>query len=202
LETREKFVIPKNTLIQPKQFLVFDKNISKISLNSETGKISLFFPDGSLASQINYEQAPQNLSAAYNGQKYLWTSQPTPGLTNILTDKNNQSQSISTNNPQPTIFQAQDFSPVAEKTNLPQKYFSVPIETKNNSGDQNQGIKASSQDIFLAKQKLSLIDKTNIPSQPDLILLLSIVVSFALFSSWVVILIRKRISSKQLKLKI
>lgn len=86
------FIFPKNTLIAPKNYLVFSRQTTKIALNNDKDSVRLLLPDGIVFQEINYEKPPQGKSSARTAEGFVW-SEPTPGMANIAgmivgTDKN------------------------------------------------------------------------------------------------------------------
>lgn len=110
------FKIPEGILIEPGQYLIFGRTQTKIALNNNGDKVRLFYPNENLAQEIEYLDAEAGWSVArQNTDKYIWTSQPTPGQKNIIsqqtadqltpakfsvtpTAKNYQAQNIPTQN--------------------------------------------------------------------------------------------------------
>jgi hypothetical protein len=76
------FVFPQNTLIAPKSYLVFSRQITKIALNNDIDSVRLLMPDGTVFQEINYEKPPQGKSSARTEEGFVW-SEPTPGMANI-----------------------------------------------------------------------------------------------------------------------
>ena len=77
----EPFVFPKNTLIAPKTYIVFSRQITGITLNNDKDTVRLLLPEGVIFQEINYEKPPQGKSSARTGEGFVW-SVPTPGLAN------------------------------------------------------------------------------------------------------------------------
>jgi hypothetical protein len=90
------FIFPKNTFILPNSFLVLPRPLTKITLNNDKDKISLFYPSGQLADEVSYEKPKQGMSAARKDEKFFWTLVPTPGFSNIiyLDEKNTNKTSV------------------------------------------------------------------------------------------------------------
>ncbi len=81
-----QYQFPAGAVIAPKEFLVLSRKESKIALNNKADEVRLFYPDGSLAAKVTYADAREGLSAAYQKETetLFWTSNPTPGKENIL----------------------------------------------------------------------------------------------------------------------
>jgi PKD repeat protein len=76
------FIFPENTLIAPKNYLVFSRQTTKIALNNDKDTVRLLLPDGIVFQEINYEKPPQGKSSARTAEGFVW-SEPTPGMANI-----------------------------------------------------------------------------------------------------------------------
>jgi hypothetical protein len=83
------FVFPENTLIAPKNYLVFSRPTTNIALNNDKGKVRLLLSTGTVFQEISYEQSPQGLSSAKAPEGFVW-SMPTPGLSNITGTNNKE----------------------------------------------------------------------------------------------------------------
>ena len=71
--------------LEPDQYLVIYKNVSKISLNNSNGDaVKLYNPDGELLEIVEYDRALEGRSYARSNDFWQWTKQPTPGGANIL----------------------------------------------------------------------------------------------------------------------
>jgi len=77
------FTFPQNTLIAPKNYLVFSRQVTKIALNNDIDSVRLLLPDGTVFQEINYEKPPQGKSSARTNEGFVW-SEPTPGMANII----------------------------------------------------------------------------------------------------------------------
>lgn len=80
------FTLPENTLIIPKGFLVFPRQITKIALNNDKDKVRLLLPTGIVFQEIIYEKAPEGQSSTKTPAGFIWST-PTPGLPNIINIK-------------------------------------------------------------------------------------------------------------------
>jgi len=76
------FIFPQNTLIAPKSYLVFTRQITGIALNNDKDSVRLLFPEGIVFQEINYEKPPQGKSSARTDEGFVWNL-PTPGAPNI-----------------------------------------------------------------------------------------------------------------------
>jgi hypothetical protein len=97
LDTGEKskaFVFPANTSIAANQYLTLIRSTTKLSLNNTAGKIRLLYPTGQISQEIKYDKAPQGQSVSLlSGNEYVWTTIPTPGLSNIISNSINKTSS-------------------------------------------------------------------------------------------------------------
>jgi len=76
------FIFPKNTLIAPKSYIVFSRQITNIALNNDKDGVRLLLPEGVVFQEINYEKPPLGKSSARTDEGFVW-SVPTPGAINI-----------------------------------------------------------------------------------------------------------------------
>lgn len=79
------FTINKNTLINPKDYLVFKRPQTNLALNNDADEVRLFHPDGVLIENISYTAVAEGESYARINNQWQWTTTPTPGAENILT---------------------------------------------------------------------------------------------------------------------
>jgi len=77
------FIFPQNTLIAPKSYIIFSRQITSIALNNDKDSVRLLLPEGVIFQEINYEKPPQGKSSARTEEGFVW-SVPTPGLANII----------------------------------------------------------------------------------------------------------------------
>jgi len=75
------FIFPKNTLIAPKDHLVFSRQTTKIALNNDKDSVRLLLPSGMVFQEINYEKAPEGQSSSRTSNGFVWST-PTPGMPN------------------------------------------------------------------------------------------------------------------------
>ncbi|MDP2934677.1 MAG: hypothetical protein Q8N59_02865, partial [bacterium] len=71
-----------NTLIAPKSYLVFSRQITGIALNNDKDTVRLLLPEGVVFQEISYEKPPQGKSSARTSEGFIW-SVPTPGAINL-----------------------------------------------------------------------------------------------------------------------
>lgn len=77
------FIFPENTLIAPKNYLVFSRQATGIALNNDSDKVRLLLSNGAVFQEIAYEKAKEEQSSARTPEGFVW-SIPTPGLPNII----------------------------------------------------------------------------------------------------------------------
>jgi len=92
------FVFPQNTLIAPKSYLVFTRQITGIALNNDKDSVRLLFPEGIVFQEINYEKPPQGKSSARTDEGFVWNL-PTPGAPNISGIVISENKNVSYQNP-------------------------------------------------------------------------------------------------------
>lgn len=197
-EGSSPFVFPVNSLIAPNQFLVLIRPITKISLNNDNDQVRLFYPDGSLSAEVGYlAEKKQRFSIAFDGSEYFWTKTPTPGSANIISSNNLnlKEENLSTNNPEPVIQQTQDMPENAVSINLNQSQsfsaLNAPIESTENV-ESKKTVISNEKDNFQLNQTASLAQSTQSNQKSKLILIISIIISSALFVSWGLIMLSKR----------
>lgn len=158
------FTFPANSLISPEQFLV-------LNIKNNQEQIRLLYPNGSLATEISYGQPiEKGLAAAFDGQEYLWTKKPTPGLANIISSI---SSNPSNQNSQPIIQKTQESSETAIKLKQGEEFAALDI--------QNEPLPRQTASLVQASQLNQSSQKNN------LILIISIIVSGSLLVSWFLI---------------
>ena len=77
------FVFPENTLIAPKSYSVFSRQITKIALNNDDDKVRLLLSTKIVFQEVSYEKAPKGKSSAKTPAGFVWST-PTPGFPNII----------------------------------------------------------------------------------------------------------------------
>ena len=82
------FIFPENTLIAPKSYIVFSRQITGIALNNDKDSVRLLLPEGMVFQEINYEKPKQGQSSARTDEGFVW-SVPTPGMANIVSPPTN-----------------------------------------------------------------------------------------------------------------
>ncbi len=82
------YQIPEGIFIEPGQFLVFEKEKTKITLNNQGEIIRLFDNQGKMRDEVSYNFAKEGFS--YNRDDsghWYWSDEPTPGRENIFSLK-------------------------------------------------------------------------------------------------------------------
>jgi len=77
----DPFVLPENSLISPKSYLVFSREMTKIVLNNNNDSVRLLLPNKMVFQEINYEKAPEGQSSSRGLNGFAWSA-PTPGMSN------------------------------------------------------------------------------------------------------------------------
>ena len=75
------FIFPENTLIAPKGFLIFSRQVTGIALNNDGDEVRFLLPTGVIFQKIIYEKAPEGQSSARTAEGFIWST-PTPGILN------------------------------------------------------------------------------------------------------------------------
>lgn len=196
------FIFPANSLIAPNQFLILIRPITKIALNNDNDQVRLIYPDGSLATEVNYlAEKKEGFSIAFDGYNYLWTKIPTPGSANIISSSelDTETENISKNNPEPIIQQSQDMPDIVVNTNLNQ---SQNFDASNPLNEPEICLLDSCTDNVIDDYDnpenftASLGQSTQSNQKSKLILYLSIIISGSLLLSWIIIQIRKTRQNK------
>ena len=78
----QPFIFPQNTLIAPKNYLVFSEKITGIALDNDKDSVRLLLPEGIVFQEVSYEDCKQGQSSALINEEFIW-SVPTPGIVNI-----------------------------------------------------------------------------------------------------------------------
>lgn len=175
----DDFSFPENTFVAPKQFLV-------LNYSSDSDSIKLFYPDGSLASQVSYSEKKEGACIAFDGNNYFWTKIPTPSATNIIssTGLENESQKVLNN---PVIKESQE-TPNSDNSvvNLTQSQHLSVLEPDD----------VIEEDNLYSQQSASLSQTASSNQKSKLILIISIIISGSLIISWLLIFVKKKIQVK------
>ena len=81
-EGSNPFIFPENSLMAPKNYLVFSRQITGIALNNDKDSVRLLLPEGMVFQEVNYENPKQGQSSARTDEGFVWNI-PTPGIANI-----------------------------------------------------------------------------------------------------------------------
>jgi len=142
------FTFPQNTLIAPKSYLVFSRQITKITLNNDQDSVKLLLPGGVVFQEIKYEKPLLGKSSARTDEGFVW-SEPTPGMANIST--------IAINSNKQTISQADIVEPQITKNST--KTYSINLTDNKIEGgyivmksDSSTYAKASVDELASVKQ--------------------------------------------------
>lgn len=80
--------IPQGVMISPLGFLIFKRDVTKITLNNDGDIVEILDAQGNFVSDSgeNYNDAQEGYSFALFGNDWFWSQKPTPGLANILVE--------------------------------------------------------------------------------------------------------------------
>lgn len=90
------YAFPKGISMQPQEFLVLRRPISKITLNNSGDGLKLSHPDKTIVDTVNYDRASQGESFNRTKAGWVWSSALTPGSANIVPVKQSQLESVAT----------------------------------------------------------------------------------------------------------
>lgn len=100
------FIIPANTFLPPKNYLVFSRQITKIALNNDQDEVRILFPNGEISDTVQYQENKEGLAGARKGAKIFWTEVLTPGSANFIylsSEKISQKESFLPSVDQPIV---------------------------------------------------------------------------------------------------
>ncbi|OGZ36420.1 MAG: hypothetical protein A2646_03180 [Candidatus Portnoybacteria bacterium RIFCSPHIGHO2_02_FULL_39_12] len=78
------FVVPKNTFLKPKSYLVFSRDVTKIAFNNDTDEARVLFPNGEISDRVKYQDNQEGLAGARKSEEIFWTEVLTPGSANFI----------------------------------------------------------------------------------------------------------------------
>lgn len=82
------FLIPQSTFLIPGEYLVFQKSLTRISLNDSGDSVRLIDPNGDIKYQVPaYQKAIRGLSYSKFGDTWKWTTEITPKGENIFREE-------------------------------------------------------------------------------------------------------------------
>ena len=90
------YTFPKGISMQPQEFLVLRRPISKITLNNSGDGLRLSHPDKTIVDTVNYGSVSQGESFNRTKSGWVWSSTLTPGSANIVPIKQSQLESVAT----------------------------------------------------------------------------------------------------------
>lgn len=87
LGSTKKFTVPAGTVIEEGKYLIFSGDKTGLALNNDGDGVVLLDSDGSILDDTgeSYGKTKSGQSYAYDGEKWFWSSTPTPGAENIIT---------------------------------------------------------------------------------------------------------------------
>jgi PKD repeat protein len=80
----QPFVVPENTFLKPKNYLVFSRQITKIALNNDQDEVRILFPHGEISDAVQYQENQEGIAGARKGERIFWTEVLTPGTANLV----------------------------------------------------------------------------------------------------------------------
>lgn len=86
------YILPKETKILAKEFLILKREITKITLNNEGDGLNFIQPDGKIIDQIFYEKSLEGKSYNRTESGWAWSSNLTPGFPNIIPDQTSETE--------------------------------------------------------------------------------------------------------------
>lgn len=112
LGSPKKFKIPEGTKISSKSYLAFFSEETPISLNNSGDGVAILNPDGKIidSSPDDCGKAPEGASFAFDGKKWAWTSQPTPGKPNVIKTIGKDDDSLEDDREVLSLIDEKDFS--------------------------------------------------------------------------------------------
>jgi len=168
------FIFPENTLIAPKSYLVFSRQITGIALNNDKDSVRLLLPEGAIFQEINYESPPQGKSSARTSEGFVWSA-PTPGMANVI--------NLSTS----SGLTSKDFvyqQPIkSETTKEPSEDYAINYQNAN---------QPETKDGYIYQSQTASVKQTSSQNQINLILLLTAVVFGSGFIGLLLVKFRKK----------
>ncbi|MBI3335659.1 MAG: lamin tail domain-containing protein, partial [Candidatus Portnoybacteria bacterium] len=127
------YKIPTGTKILSKGFLVFNRSDTNIALNNKADEARLLYPDGSIAAKVNYADAKEGESGAYDFVKkeLYWTKNPTPGKVNTISSEVKKTSVTKNNYQQKEVKKVEDLTPL--------ELSGVGLDTKNLAASAKEG---------------------------------------------------------------
>lgn len=179
------FVFPENSLIAPKQYLILTKDITRLESN---GQISLTYPDGSTACQIEYKKDNPSIAMAFDGQDYFWTNLATPGSLNLIDLADLKQSYLTTNNPSVQTKPAEEKITLGQKDVFAAKVVETEKETENNRQEENK-----EENKYAASLSQAASQAATTGEKKKLILIISIIVSASFVLALGIIFLKRKI---------
>jgi hypothetical protein len=183
----EPFVFPQNSLIAPKSYIVFSRQITGIALNNDKDSARLLLPEGIVFQEISYEKPTQGKSSARTEEGFVWNV-PTPGTANLSIGASGANAAENKNfvyqqpiKSEPTKEPSRNYAVNYQNTNKPEiegGYAVMPAEEPKKQNEENQ--LATVKD-FYSRQN---------PTQ--LILIIALIISVALIIGLLLVKFRKK----------
>lgn len=78
------FVIPKNTVLQPQELLVFEKKKTGLALNNTQDAVRLLYPNEEVIHEVHYDAVIEGASYIEHQGVWVWTAKATPAEPNVF----------------------------------------------------------------------------------------------------------------------
>lgn len=178
------FVFPENTLIAPKGYIVFSRQITGIALNNDKDSVRLLLPEGVVFQEINYENPPLGKSSAKTSEGFTW-NMPTPGTANIsgVTISENKKVNYQTNiKPEVVKEPSQDYAWYYQNTDTKKIDGGYVVITENEQREEKNQL----------SQLATVKDFNSRQSPLYLILIIGLIISIALIIGILLVRFRKK----------
>lgn len=81
------YIFPNETKIKPNGYIMLTRPITKITLNNTKDGLAIMQPDGKIADEASYQNAPKNQSYNKTSSGWIWSEILTPNSKNIISAK-------------------------------------------------------------------------------------------------------------------
>lgn len=87
------YVFPEGTIIEPRSFLLLERNKTGLALNNSNDAVRILDQDNNIVVEIEYDNAAEGASYIYDVESgdWVWTTEITPGTDNIINMRNSES---------------------------------------------------------------------------------------------------------------
>jgi len=91
----QSYYFSQETIIKNNDFLILPSSLTKITLNNEGDSVLLINPAGETIDSVSFGKTPQGKSYNKTNNEWVWTSSPTPGKQNFLSDSKKEDYNAS-----------------------------------------------------------------------------------------------------------